>query len=300
MGLNLLEKTELWVNEITLENANLTDMAHAVAGVLGLPENEVLVVDVRPRHITFDVLAKEVPQENIMGKEEAILEALGKIPGVHLTPESYLHSNGILGLICAGVENPEAVLDKVAGMTSEIQSRIARRAIVFPTGFELKQGLIEDTNTPYLKGLLEEKEYTVTVGEIMEDDLADICDKLDDALSRGFGLILTTGGVGAEDKDHSVEAICRMDPTAPAPYIVKFQQGTGRHVKDGVRIGVGREGPSLMVSLPGPHDEVECAAPVLLRGLEEGWSKEVLADRLAAVLADKWRQKGLGHGHHHG
>ena len=300
MGLNLLEKTELWVNEITLENANLTDMAHAVAGVLGLPENEVLVVDVRPRHITFDVLAKEVPQENIMGKEEAILEALGKIPGVHLTPESYLHSNGILGLICAGVENPEAVLDKVAGMTSEIQSRIARRAIVFPTGFELKQGLIEDTNTPYLKGLLEEKGYTVTVGEIMEDDLADICDKLDDALSRGFGLILTTGGVGAEDKDHSVEAICRMDPTAAAPYIVKFQQGTGRHVKDGVRIGVGREGPSLMVSLPGPHDEVECAAPVLLRGLEEGWSKEVLADRLAAVLADKWRQKGLGHGHHHG
>ena len=80
MGLNLLEKTELWVNEITLENANLTDMAHAVAGVLGLPENEVLVVDVRPRHITFDVLAKEVPQENIMGKEEAILEALGRFP----------------------------------------------------------------------------------------------------------------------------------------------------------------------------------------------------------------------------
>ena len=300
MGLNLLEKTELWVNEITLENANLTDMAHAVAGVLGLPENEVLVVDVRPRHITFDVLAKEVPQENIMGREGAILEALGKIPGVHLTPESYLHSNGILGLICAGVEHPEAVLDRVAGMTSEIQSRIARRAIVFPTGFELKQGLIEDTNTPYLKGLLEEKGYTVTVGEIMEDDLADICDKLDDALSRGFGLILTTGGVGAEDKDHSVEAICRTDPTASAPYIVKFQQGTGRHVKDGVRIGVGREGPSLMDSLPGPHDEVECAAPVLLRGLEEGWSKEVLADRLAAVLADKWRQKGLGHGHHHG
>ena len=300
MGLNLLEKTELWVNEITLENATLPDMAHAVAGVLGLPENEVLVVDVRPRHITFDVLAKEVPQENIMGREWAILEALGKIPGVHLTPESYLHSNGILGLICAGVEDPEAVLDKVAGMTSEIESRIARRAIVFPTGFELRQGLIEDTNTPYLKGLLEERGYTVTVGEIMEDDLADICDKLDDALSRGFGLILTTGGVGAEDKDHSVESICRMDPTAATPYIVKFQQGTGRHVKDGVRIGVGREGPSLMVSLPGPHDEVECAAPVLLRGLEEGWSKEVLADRLAAVLADKWRQKGLGHGHHHG
>ena len=31
MGLNLLEKTELWVNEITLANANLSDMADAVA-----------------------------------------------------------------------------------------------------------------------------------------------------------------------------------------------------------------------------------------------------------------------------
>ena len=29
MGLNLLEKTELWVNEITLANANLSDMADA-------------------------------------------------------------------------------------------------------------------------------------------------------------------------------------------------------------------------------------------------------------------------------
>ena len=36
MGLNLLEKTELWVNEITLANANLSDMADAVAEQLGL------------------------------------------------------------------------------------------------------------------------------------------------------------------------------------------------------------------------------------------------------------------------
>jgi len=297
MGLNLLEKTELWVNELTLENANLTHMAAAVAGALGLPEDKVLVVDVRPRHITFDVLAKDIPQENIMGRERAILDALAGVPGVHLTEDAYIHSNGILGLICAGVEEPEAVLETVSHMTDEIRDKVARRAIVFPTGFELRQGLIEDTNTPYLKRLLEERGYTVTVGGIMEDDLGDICTKLDDALSRGFGLILTTGGVGAEDKDHSVEAVCRMDPTAAAPYIVKFQQGTGRHVKDGVRIGVGREGPSLMVCLPGPHDEVECAAPVLLRGLAENWDKERLADALAAVLADKWRQKK---GRHHG
>ena len=38
---------------------------------------------------------------------------------------------------------------------------------------------------------------------------------------------------------------------------------------------------------------------VLLRGLEENWDKETLADRLAAALADKWRRKGMGQPHHH-
>jgi len=298
MGLNLLEKTELWVNEITLDNTNLTDLANAVARVLGLSDGEVLVVDVRPRHITLDVLATNIPQENIMGKEQAILDAVAVLPGVTLYPDTYIHSNGILGQICAGVEDQEAMLERVAKMTEELRKNVSRRAIVFPTGFELQQGLIEDTNTPYLKEMLEKAGYKVTVGEIMADDLSDVVEKLSDALNRGFGLIVTSGGVGAEDKDHTVEGICAIDREAATPYVVKFTKGTGRHVKDGVRVGVGSEGLSLMVSLPGPHDEVELTAPVLLQGLEEGWDKVLLADRLAAVLAEKWRQKGMFHHHH--
>lgn len=86
MGLNLLEKTELWVNEITLANANLSDMADAVAEQLGLDKGKVMVVDVRPRHITFDVLERNVPQAGIMGKERAILSALAALPGVCTNP----------------------------------------------------------------------------------------------------------------------------------------------------------------------------------------------------------------------
>ena len=234
-----------------------------------------------------------------MGKEQAILDAVAALPGVTLYPETYIHSNGILGQICAGVEDQEAMLERVAKMTEELRKNVSHRAIVFPTGFELQQGLIEDTNTPYLKEMLEKAGYKVTVGEIMADDLSDVVDKLSDALNRGFGLIVTSGGVGAEDKDHTVEGICAIDREAATPYVVKFTKGTGRHVKDGVRVGVGSEGLSLMVSLPGPHDEVELTAPVLLQGLEEGWDKTLLADRLAAVLAEKWRQKGMFHHHHH-
>lgn len=212
-----------------------------------------------------------------------------------LYPETYIHSNGILGQICAGVEDQAAMLDRVARMTEELRKNVSRRAIVFPTGFELQQGLIEDTNTPYLRDMLEGAGYQVTVGEIISDDLSDVVGKLSDALNQGFGLIVTSGGVGAEDKDHTVEGICAIDRDAAAPYVVKFPKGTGRHVKDGVRVGVGSEGLSLMVSLPGPHDEVELTAPVLLQGLRESWDKAFLADRLAAVLAEKWRQKGMPH-----
>ena len=222
MGLNLLEKTELWINEITLDHTNLTDLANAVARSLGLSDGEVLVVDVRPRHITLDVLATDIPQENIIGREAAILDAVGALPGVTLYPETYIHSNGILGQICAGADDQSAMLERVSVMTEELRKNVSRRAIVFPTGFEIQQGLIEDTNTPYLKNALEQ---------------------------------------------------------------------AGRHVKDGVRIGVGSEGLTTMVSLPGPHDEVELAVPILLRGLAENWDKSSLANRLASVLAEKWRQK---------
>lgn len=300
MGLNLLEKTELWVNDISLSQANLTDMAAAVARTLGLPEQKVMVVDVRPDHITFDVLEKEVRQENILGKEEELLQALEAIPGVTLSEDSCVHSNGILGLICAQGENAQEMLTRVDQMRNEIIHNVAKRAIVFPTGFELEQGLIEDTNTPYIKGELEKNGYKVTVGDIIPDNEDALYETLSDAVSRGFGLIVTSGGVGAEDKDHTVEGIQRVDETAAAPYIVKYEKGTGRHVKDGVRIGVGRVGLSTLVSLPGPHDEVEMTTPLMIQLLGEGASKTELAKALAAVLAEKWRKKGLGHHHGHG
>lgn len=299
MSLNLLEKTELWVNDITLQQANLTDMAKAVARVMGLPEDKVMVVDVRPDHVTFDVLQKEVQQENIMGKEEEILSALEAIPGVHLTEDSCVHSNGILGLICAKEANPDEILSRVDSMRSEIMDKVSHRAIVFPTGFELEQGLIEDTNSPYIKSELEKSGYTVTIGNVIPDVEDALYETLSDALSRGFGLIITSGGVGAEDKDHTVESILRLDESAAAPYIVKYEKGTGRHVKDGVRLGVGKVGISTLVSLPGPHDEVEMTTPILIKMLNEGCSKEEIANTLASILGAKWRAKGFNHGHAH-
>lgn len=193
MSLNLLEKTELWVSDVTLDQANLTEMAAAVARVLGLQEDKVMVVDVRSSHITFDITEKEVQQENLMGKEAQLLQALREIPGVYLTEESEVHSNGILGLICAVSSDQREILRRVDDIRSQIMEKVSRRAIVFPTGFEIEEGLIEDTNTPYLKKLLEENGYQVVVGDVIPDDEYVMTEILSDAVSRGFGLILTSG-----------------------------------------------------------------------------------------------------------
>lgn len=298
MGLNLLEKTELWINNIYLNNTNLTLIAETVADILKIDRSKVLVVDVRSQHITLDILEKDIPSENIIGKENEILEAVSKIDGVKLTNDSSIHSNGILGLICLEGEDPVKISNSVNDMVSEIKERISKRAIVFPTGFELKKNLIKDTNTPYLKELLEQNGYKVTVGDIIDDDIDDMVFKLSDAISRAFGLIITTGGVGAEDKDKSVESILQVDPGASTPYIVKFKQGTGRHVKDGVRIAVGTVGPSMLVSLPGPNDEVRIASESLLESINKGLNKEAIANNLANVLAKKLMHKEF-HYHNH-
>lgn len=295
MGLNLLEKTELWINNITLNNANLTELAETAARILGLDSNKVLVVDVRPQHITLDILEKDIPEENIMGKESLLLSEISKLQGVNITDETYIHSNGILGMICLDVEKPKEVLNTITTMTNEIKEKISKRAIVFPTGFELKQNLIEDTNTPYLKKSLEEEGYKVTVGDIIEDDMDDMVYKLSDAISRAFGLIITTGGVGAEDKDKSVESILKIDPNAATPYIVKFKQGTGRHVKDGVKIAVGQVGPTYVVGLPGPNDEVQIASKILIECLKNNCDKTEMARQIAKALAEKLTAKKFHH-----
>jgi molybdenum cofactor synthesis domain-containing protein len=287
MGLNLLEKTELWINNVTLNNVNLNEVANAVALTLKMDIQKVLVVDVRPNHITLDILENNIPQENIIGTEKRILRALNNVKGVNISSDTYIHSNGILGTICLQEENASEICEKISGMEKEIRAKIAKRVIVFPTGFELKQNLIEDTNTPYLLEIFENEGFAAVKGKVIEDDLDIATFELFDAVSRGFGVIITTGGVGAEDKDWSVEALLNIDPEAAVEYIVKFEKGTGRHLKDGVRIGVGQLGESMIITLPGPNDEVRLVGPVLVNCIRNNESKYEISKKIAEILSKR-------------
>jgi hypothetical protein len=281
MELELFEKTEIWVSPIHIADVDLGLIAEKFAEVLHLDKKEIMVVDVREELVTLDILKKSVKAEDIIGKNDDLLKALAAIPGVSLTPETSIHSDGILGLIA--VENKEAgeILGGMERMRRDISERIRKRAIVFPSGFEVRKGMIQDTNSPYIRERLMKEGYSVTAGDTLEDDVESIVPVLRRTLGEGYGLIITTGGVGAEDKDRMVEALLRIDPEASTPYIIHYEKGKGRHEKDGVKIGVAYVHPSYVIALPGPHEEVKAGMNVIIEGLKKGFGKEDLASALA-------------------
>lgn len=285
MDYNLLEKTEIWVTGIRLRQANLTHLAGAVAEVLGLDRPEVQVVDVQEDRITLDILRRTVRGQDVAGKQAAVLERLSTLPGVELAPEAAIHSDGVLGIIALEPAEAQDVLERTREMTASILSAISRRAIVYPTGFEVRRGFIEDTNSPYIKSTLEERGFRVTVGPVLEDDAHAVALAFNDAVNQGYGLAITTGGVGAESKDRSVEGLMLIDPSAATSWLVKYEKGQGRHEKEGVRIAVGQLGPTLMITLPGPHDEVCMAMQVVARHLErDAVDKHILVEEIAQAI----------------
>ena len=134
----------------------------------------------------------------------------------------------------------------------------------------------------------------MATGPTLEDKAGAIARAFRQAAEDAYGLMITTGGIGAEGKDQTLEALGRVDPQATMPYILKFRKGEGRHHRDGVRIGVGTLEPTLIICLPGPHDEVRLTWPVLRKGLGEGWDREALAGALADVLRRKFLERSAG------
>jgi molybdenum cofactor synthesis domain-containing protein len=288
MDYRLLEKTEIWISPLKLSGADLGECAAAVGSILGLSPEEIMVTDALEDRLTLDVLVPTVNAEQIVSREKAVIEALARIPGVKLSSETAIHSEGILGLISLDEASNAEILQRSQAMGMEIAENIRKRAIVISTGPEVLDGRIKDTNTPFLIDALTAAGYRADRGPALPDDRSRIARTLRWAGENAYGLVITTGGIGAESKDQTLEALTTLDPQAATPYILKFKKGHGRHKKDGVRLGVGRWEQTFIVCLPGPHDEVELLWPVLKDELAERRDKRTLADALAEVLRAKF------------
>jgi len=289
---DLLRKTELKIDKMLLNNANLTDIAAKVADVLGFEENEVLVVDYQKDSMTLDILNSCVNAYNIIGKQDRLLDQLSALPGVEISKETTIRSDGMLGWIAMDEGPAREALQQSEQMVSEMLSNIAKRVLVFSSGTEVAEKQIKDTNTPTIMKRLESEGYNVSRGEVLKDDSLFISGKLREAADyAGYGVIITTGGVGAEDKDHTVEAVKLLDPEAATPYICHFEIGTGRHVKDGIKIALGKYNDTLIIALPGPNDEVTASLNLLVEGLRAKLDKHVFAENIAANLRKILRKK---------
>jgi molybdenum cofactor synthesis domain-containing protein len=288
---NLLEKTELRIERVRLGGADLSVVATTVADELGIPHDEVVVIDARDDLLALDILRRTIDPYVLVGRREALLGALGQIPGVQVTEETDVCSEGMLGWISADAAEAAAALDRSREMVAEIERRIASRAMVLSTGPEVMTGQIRDTNRPWIIHRLQEGGFAAMPGEDLPDDGDTIAAAIREAVEeRGYGLVITTGGVGAEGKDGTVEALLYIDPDAATPAIFEVEAGHGRHVKGRVRIGVGTIGAAVIACLPGPHVEARLGVEALLAGLATGLDKQQLADGIAAALRDRLRR----------
>ncbi|GIK79741.1 MAG: hypothetical protein KJZ73_00220 [Pseudorhodoplanes sp.] len=296
---DMLGKTELSIHGIVLQNADLGRIADVVAEVLGLGRSDVLVTDVRGEYLVLDILKKGLDAGSIVGREKDLLAAVSALPGVSLRPDARTESRGLLSWVAADPAIAGEALAESAGMAGDLSARLGRAVAVFATGTEINNGQVKDTNSPAIRDKLASEGYAVSFGGTLRDDEHFIAAQIRERAEEGFSFVVTTGGVGAEVKDKTIEALLLLDPEAATPTIVKYELGVGRHVhKNAVRIGVAEVLDTMVIALPGPTDEVLLGLDALVKGLAEPErTKGQLADRIATVLRARLQEKV--HAHHH-
>lgn len=288
---DLLRKSELKIVGVLLDNADLRAIAAATAEALELDADEVLVTDYLDETVTLDILRKSLYSHQFVNKRDELLARIGQVPGVSINDDASVESQGMLGWIAADGEDMSEAITRAQAQAADIMARVAKRVVVFSTGAEILDGQVKDTNRAAIAEVLEAEGFSCDFGGSLRDDVDLIAGSLRSAAFNGYGLVLTTGGVGAESKDKTIEALLKLDPSATTPYLVRFEQGHGRHVKEGVRIGVGEYEQLRIVCLPGPNEEVRCALEVLREGLRD----EVSSPELAHAIARRLREILRGH-----
>lgn len=294
----LFDKTELWLVGVTLDGARLPELAATAASVLGLQPRDVFVTDVRDDHIVLDLVVPSVQLESIVGRESALLEAVALLHGVTVGPTASVHSRGVLGILGTPADQVDEIVSAARSMHDNLRAYVERRVAVVSTGPELGDGRVHDTNTETIRGLMVSAGYDVEFGGFAPDDERAIAGRVARLADDGYGIIITTGGVGAEEKDRTIEALQILMPDLATAVLATYTVGHGRHVKPHVRVGVGQANDVTIVALPGPTREVQAGVHALLDALQSELSAQQTADAIAESIKALWRHHPPRHHHH--
>ena len=286
--LDLYGKTELWVFGLDLTGARLPELAGAAAAVLRLPPAEVFVTDVRDGNVVFDVLAERIDLAAVAGRQQELLDALAAVDGVTVRPEASIHSYGVLGVLGAPRAEADGIVAAADRLADGLRAFVAKQVAVVSTGAEVVDGRVHDTNIEAIAGVMGSAGFSVLAGGTMPDDERAIAGRVARLIEEGHGLVITTGGVGAEDKDRTIEALELLDPDVATAVLATYEVGHGRHVKPHVRVAVARVGDGLVIALPGPTREVRAGIAAVCESLTAGEPPIVMVERVAREIRALW------------
>ncbi len=289
--LDLFDKSELWLTGVTTDGARLPDVAAAAARALNVGIDEVFVTDVRGDHLVLDLVSRRVRLEDIVGRSGDLLAAVGAVAGITVADDADVHSRGVLGVLGVPREQADEVVTAATALDANLRAYIARRIAVVSTGGEVQDGRVHDTNLESITEIATAAGYEVSFGGVVGDDERSIAGRVARLVEDGHGVVITTGGVGAEDKDRTIEALELIAPDIATAVLATYEVGHGRHVKPHVRVAAGDVGGAIVVALPGPTREVRAAMPALLAALAAGAGPATIAEAVAAPIRDLWRDQ---------
>lgn len=164
-----------------------------------------------------------------------------------------------------------------------------KKVVIIPTGDEIKAGIVIDTNSPALMGIVLEKYPASQVIRI--EPVADEPGEISRSIkSHGDSdLIILIGGSGggkkfdpslAQDLTHEVMEKLLTD------FQVKEIYGYNGHLWS--RLIIGLLGKTVVANVPGPYVEAVAAGRALVQGLAEGKSLPSISGEIARAVMSQY------------
>lgn len=169
------------------------------------------------------------------------------------------------------------------------------KVLLIPTGNEICQGIVLDTNSPALMEIILEKFPQACVQRLspVQDDVDAIRKAIED--HRNWNLIILIGGSGGgKQYDPDLAA----DMTHPAlehllqQKIEKRIYGYNGHLWSRLLVGKLAE-ETLIANVPGPYVEAVAAGKALIASLAEGQDLSAVSERVAAAVLAQYPRGGI-------
>ncbi|WP_227765252.1 molybdopterin-binding protein [Zhaonella formicivorans] len=170
-----------------------------------------------------------------------------------------------------------------------------KKAVIIPTGDEIFEGIVIDTNSPALMGLLLEYFPAIEVKRKRPtpDRAGAIQDAVSEAVKSDADLVLITGGSGGGQKydpslarDCTHSAILKMVPQAASKEIY----GLNGHLWS--KLVVGRINNTLIITLPGPTVEALAGGRAAVEAIRQNMSEEQIVAAVAEAVLMQFPKGG--------